>query len=108
MQRTKEFLMQRTWVSFSSKDLVKFAEVVPVSMEWRSFLKIVMQLYAVQWRVIANPLQELEGIKHTLVIPEETEEIEMDSLNLDEEECLMRCTLAAHSDYNYTQHYRNP
>eukprot|EP01018_Ginkgo_biloba_P040005 Gb_37547 [translate_table: standard] len=49
-----------------------------------------------------------EGMEHTLVNTEETEQIEVDCDNLDEEECLNRRTLAAHTDYIYTQHHGKP
>ena len=53
-------------------------------------------------------IAKVEGTKPTLVIPKETEEIEMDCANLDEKECLTRRTLAAHTDYIYTQQHGNP
>eukprot|EP01018_Ginkgo_biloba_P040004 Gb_37548 [translate_table: standard] len=50
-------------------------------------------------------LNKNEESKPSLVNAEETEQKEVDCVNVDEEECMIKRTLAAHTDYIYTQQH---
>uniref|UniRef100_A0A0D6R3C3 Phytosulfokine n=1 Tax=Araucaria cunninghamii TaxID=56994 RepID=A0A0D6R3C3_ARACU len=49
-----------------------------------------------------------DGVKGEELEQRKEVELDLECKNLEEEECLNRRTLAAHTDYIYTQHHRHP
>uniref|UniRef100_A0A0C9S4Q4 Phytosulfokine n=1 Tax=Wollemia nobilis TaxID=56998 RepID=A0A0C9S4Q4_9CONI len=49
-----------------------------------------------------------DGVKAEELEQSKEVELDLECKNLEEEECLNRRTLAAHTDYIYTQHHRHP
>eukprot|EP01018_Ginkgo_biloba_P040002 Gb_29297 [translate_table: standard] len=59
-------------------------------------------------RASLTSFSEDELMKNTLANEEEMAQMEIDCDNLDEEECMNRRDLAAHTDYIYTQQHGKP